>query len=183
MADPWTYAGSVAQLDSGSADVTLVDESTFAISGRAGDITPGSAQGLFVLDTRVVSRFEILINGAPTEPLAAVADDPFSSTFVSRSLPPAGRSDSTLMVFRSRYVGQGMREDVTIRNFGDEPSLCTVELFVDADFADLFAVKEGRADDRATQGTTEARVEEGLSIDGAAADPELPSPTGSIVLT
>jgi glycogen debranching enzyme len=184
MADPWTYAGSVAQLDSGSADVTLVDESTFAISGRAGDITPGSAQGLFVLDTRVVSRFEILINGAPTEPLAAVADDPFSSTFVSRCLPPAGRSDSTLMVFRSRYVGQGMREDVTIRNFGDEPSLCTVELFVDADFADLFAVKEGRADDRATQGTTEARVDGGVSTDGAAAtDPELPSPTGSIVLT
>ena len=72
MADPWTYAGSVAQLDSSSGDVTLVDESTFAISGRAGDITPGSAQGLFVLDTRIVSRFEILVNGSPAEPLAAV---------------------------------------------------------------------------------------------------------------
>ena len=90
MADPWTYAGSVAQLDSTSGDVTLVDESTFAISGRAGDITPGSAQGLFFRDTRVVSRFEILVNGSPTEALAAVADDPFSSTFVSRCIPPAG---------------------------------------------------------------------------------------------
>jgi glycogen debranching enzyme len=145
MAEPWTYAGPVAQLDDSHGVVTLVDESTFAISGQAGDITPGAAQGLFVRDTRILSRFEVLVNGARTEPLAAVTDNPFSSTFVSRCLPPAGRADSTLMVFRSRYVGQGMREDLTIRNFGDEASLCSVELFVSADFADLFAVKEGRA--------------------------------------
>ena len=182
MADPWTYAGSVAQLDSSSGDVTLVDESTFAISGRAGDITPGSAQGLFVLDTRIVSRFEILVNGSPAEPLAAVTDDPFSSTFVSRC-PPAGRADSTLMVFRSRHVGQGMREDLTIRNFGDEPSLCTVELFVDADFADLFAVKESRILEPDARGTTEAAVA-GPPADGpGSSDPELPLPTGSIVMT
>ncbi len=145
MADPWTYAGPVAQLDAGRGVVTLVDESTFAISGDAGDITPGAAQGLFVRDTRILSRFEVLVNGTRTEPLAAVTDNPFSSTFVSRSLPPPGRADSTLMVFRSRYVGQGMREDLTLRNFGDEPSLCSLEVFVGADFADLFAVKEGRA--------------------------------------
>ena len=48
------------------------------------------------------------------------------------------------MVFRSRYVGRGMREDLTIRNFADEPAMCTVELLVGCDFADLFAVKEGR---------------------------------------
>ncbi len=160
MADPWNYAGSVTRLDAAAGVVTLVDESTFTISGRAGDISPGSAQGLFVRDTRIVSRFEVLVNGTPTEPLASVTDDPFSATFVSRCLPPHGRADSTLMVFRSRYVGQGMREDLTIRNFGDEPSLCSVELFVDADFADLFAVKEGRADVGTSQGTIEAVVSE-----------------------
>ena len=37
-----------------------------------------------------------------------------------------------------------MREDLAIRNFADEPALCTVEVFVGSDFADLFAVKEGR---------------------------------------
>jgi glycogen debranching enzyme len=144
MAEPWTYAGPVAQLDASNSVVTLVDESTFAISGGAGDITAAGAQGLFVRDTRILSRFEVLVNGSVTEPLAAVTDNPFSSTFVSRCLPPPGRADSTLMVFRSRYVGQGMREDLSIRNFGDEPSLCSLEVFVGADFADLFAVKEGR---------------------------------------
>ncbi len=73
-----------------------------------------------------------------------MTDDPFSATFVSRCMPAPGRADSTLMVFRSRYVGQGMREDLTIRNFADEAAVCTVQVFVGSDFADLFAVKEGR---------------------------------------
>ncbi len=144
MAEQWNYAGPVTQLSSSQGVVTLVDESTFAISGSAGDMSPGGAQGLFVRDTRIISRFEVLVNGTGTEPLAAVTDDPFSATFVSRCLPAPGRADSTLMVFRSRYVGQGMREVLSLRNFADEATACTVEVFVGADFADLFAVKEGR---------------------------------------
>ncbi len=144
MSDPWNYAGPVTQLGSGTGSVTLVDESTFAISGSAGDIAPGAAQGLFFRDTRIVSRFEVLIDGSPAEPLAAVTDDPFSATFVSRNHPEPGRADSTLMIFRSRHVGQGMRDELTLRNFSDEATACTVDVLVDADFADLFAVKEGR---------------------------------------
>ncbi len=125
--------------------MTLVDESTFAISDRAGDIVPGTAHGLFVRDTRVISRLELRIDGRRLESLAAVDHDPFSAVFVSRGWPAAGRADSTLMVFRSRYVGNGMREDLEIRNVGDEATTCLVEAFVNADFADLFAVKEGRA--------------------------------------
>ena len=87
------------------------------------------------------------MNGTRPEALAVVSDDPFSATFVSRCPPRPGMADSTLMVFRPRYVGQGMREDIVIRNFGDEPTFCSVELFVDSDFADLFAVKEGRFGD------------------------------------
>src|SRR6202167_2900667 len=144
MSDPWTYSGRVTVLDQASGVVTLVDESTFAISGLAGDMVVGSAQGLFVRDTRMLSRMELRVNGARPEALAAVTDNPFWATFVSRCRPRPGLSDSTLMVFRARYVGQGMREDLVIRNFWDEPTFCAVEMFVDSDFADLFAVKEGR---------------------------------------
>ena len=144
MSDPWTFSGKVAGLGQAGGVVTLVDESTFAISGREGDVVTPSAEGLFVRDTRILSRFELRVNGARPEALAVVSDDPFSATFVSRCPPRPGLADSTLMVFRRRYVGQGMREDLVIRNFGDEPTFCSVELFVDSDFADLFAVKEGR---------------------------------------
>ena len=145
MATPWTYAGRVASLGAAEGIVTLVDESTFAISNRAGDIVPGSAQGLFIGDKRVISRFELMVGGATLEPLAAINSDPYSATFVARSAPSPGRADSTLMIFRTRYVGQGMREDIVIHNFGDETTICVLEGFIDADFADLFAVKEGRA--------------------------------------
>ncbi len=144
MADPWNFAGPVTQHDASAGVVTLVDESTFAISGSAGDMTTGSAQGLFVRDTRLLSSFELRVDGARTEPLSAVTDAPFSATFVSQCLPALGRADSTLMVFRSRHVGQGMREDLSIRNFADEPAHCTVQVLLRSDFADLFAVKEGR---------------------------------------
>jgi glycogen debranching enzyme len=166
MAELWTYAGPVTQLDSSAGVVTLVDESTFVISGSAGDIEPGAAQGLFVRDTRILSRFELLINGVRTEPLSAVTDDPFSSTFVSRCLPPARRADSTLMVFRSRYVGQGMREDLSIRNFGAEDTVCSVEIFLGADFADLFAVKEGRASRGEAGGEVVTALTTATSVDG-----------------
>ena len=146
MSDPWNYSGQVADAGGSSGAITLVDESTFAISSRSGDILVGGSQGLFVRDSRILSRLELRVNGQRTETLAAVANDPFSATFVSRCRPKAGMADSTLVVFRSRHVGRGMREDVVMRNFADEPTYCSVELFVQADFANLFAVKEGRVD-------------------------------------
>ena len=177
MSDPWNYAGPVTQLGSGTGSVTLVDESTFAISGSTGDITPGAAQGLFFRDTRIVSRFEVLVNGARAEHLAAVADDPFSATFVSRNLPAPGRADSTLMVFRSRHVGQGMREELTLRNFSDEATACTIEILVDADFADLFAVKEGRVAAGVNAGAVTTEVVGGRPRSDMATDGPIPSVT------
>jgi glycogen debranching enzyme len=159
VSNPWTFAGQVTGLDRSAGVVTLVDESTFSISGRMGDIAPGGAQGLFVRDTRILSRLELLVNGRRPEPLEAISEDPFSATFVSRTQPTSGRADSTLMVFRSRYVGQGMREDIVLRNFGEEATFCKVELFVDSDFADLFAVKEGRAGEDAGEGEASRRAE------------------------
>lgn len=145
VSTPWNYAGRVTGVNAPQGAVTLVDESTFTISQVNGDITPGGANGLFVRDTRLLSRLQLRIDGQELESLAAVNTTPFSATFVSRCSPAAGHADSTLMVFRSRHVGQGMREDLVLRNFGDEATVCLVEAFIDADFADLFAVKEGRA--------------------------------------
>ena len=46
---------------------------------------------------------------------------------------------------RHRYVGNGMREDIVVRNLGRETAGVLLLLEVDADFAGLFEVKEGRA--------------------------------------
>ncbi len=45
---------------------------------------------------------------------------------------------------RSRELGVGILEDITVRNHSREPAVCVVELEIDADFADLFEVKDAR---------------------------------------
>lgn len=147
MSDPWNFSGTVTSLGTVGRGVTLVEEATFAISDLSGEFIPGGAQGLFVQDTRVISRWEMLINSARPELLATVSDDHYSATFVYRVRPREGLADSTLMAFRTRYIGRGMREDLLLKNFGDEPAFCSIDLYIDADFANLFAVKEGRLDE------------------------------------
>jgi glycogen debranching enzyme len=143
MPDPWTTTAS-ASLASADGIVTLVEGSAFCISSRAGDIDPAHPQGLFFRDTRFLSEMRVMLNGVAPESLSATTADPFSGIFVLRGLPSPGRADSHLMVFRRRYVGRGMREDLEIRNFGEEAAFCLIELVIGADFADLFEVKEGR---------------------------------------
>jgi glycogen debranching enzyme len=141
MPQPWTSSAS-ASLEGGI--VTLVEGSSFAISLPSGDMLPGHPHGVFFRDTRFLSEFRLRVNDEWPEPLAAQTLDPFSAAFVLRAAPPAGRADSHLVVFRNRFVGRGMREDVTIHNYGEEPAFCAVEIQFDCDFADLFEVKESR---------------------------------------
>lgn len=157
MPDPWTTSAS-ASLGAGGV-VTLVEGSAFCISGRTGDLHPGRPEGLFFRDTRFLSDLRLLLNGAVPEPLAATTVDPFSAVFVLRDLPRRGKADSHLVAYRRRYVGRGMRENLLIENFGEEPAFCAIELSIGADFADLFEVKEGRVEKK----TGEYDVETGES--------------------
>ena len=126
--------------------VTLVEGSTFCISESGGDIPGGQPQGLFVQDTRVLSRWTLTFDGRPAEPLTVRHEDPYAAAFIGRLPPPAGAAaDAGLLVVRHRYIGDGMREDITIRNTARRPAQVTVTLAAAADFADLFEVKAGRA--------------------------------------
>jgi glycogen debranching enzyme len=142
-ASPTLLSGSALRTSSHGA-VTLVDESTFCISDQAGDIIPDGPRGLFFQDMRILSRLELRVNGTPVEALATVSENPFNASFVTRAKPAERMADSTVLVFRSRYLGRGMREDIALRNYGREAAYASIEIFLDVDFADIFAVKEGR---------------------------------------
>ena len=125
--------------------MTLVEGTTFCICARSGDIRPGAEHGLFFRDTRFLSRFQLTVDGLELDPLGAQCPAPYAGTFIARRPPKAGIADSTLLVVRHRYVGNGMREDIVVRNLGRETAGVILSLEVDADFAGLFEVKEGRA--------------------------------------
>ena len=155
----------------GRGEVTLIEGSSFCVSDGNGDIQTGATQGLFFRDTRLLSRWRMLIDGHPLQGLTVQHDEPLSATFVCRAAPGPGLADSAMLVRRSRHLGDGMREDVVVENLGAEPVRCTVTLELDADFADVFEVKENHLrvdrDDLHTEvvagGLDLARVWEGRS--------------------
>src|ERR1700747_2385207 len=119
MPQPWTTSAS-ATIGGAGGIMTLVEGSSVFIASRAGEIDPEHPQGLFFRDTRFVSELRLTLNGAAPECLAATTSDPFSAVFVLRGHPSRGRADSHLVVFRRRYIGRGMREDIEIQNYGEE---------------------------------------------------------------
>lgn len=161
--------------------VTLIDGSTFCLSDRLGNIHPGTSQGMFFQDARVISRWELTLDGKQVDPLSVQSSEAFTAQFVMRKPPRPGLADSTLLVVRNRLLADALWETVTLDNLGRESTVVTIELHADADFADLFAVKEGRAplngaDATVTDGemflTDRSDHVRGLSI-SATADPTL----------
>jgi len=128
----------------GQGAITLVEGSAFCISLQNGDIFPDHPHGVFHQDTRILSRWCLTINGQQLEPLGAWTASPYQGTYIGRAVRADGRSDSPLTVERRRELGAGIVEDITIHNYALQPAPCEVSLSVDADFADLFEVKDGR---------------------------------------
>lgn len=126
--------------------VTLLEGRSFCISSLAGDVQRDRPHGLFISDTRVLSCWRLAIDGEPVENLSTVAEstEPYRATFIGRTPPRQWAADSTMLVVRTRYIGDGMEEHVFLRNFGHEAASAILTMAVDVDFADLFAVKEGR---------------------------------------
>jgi glycogen debranching enzyme len=129
----------------GTAVVTLVEGRTFCLSNTHGDIVPGTSHGLFFRNTRVLSRWELLVDGHTPEALSVQTPEAFTGQFILRRAPRAGFCDSNLLLVRERFIAGGLRETITIENLGHESTVVSLEIHADADFADLFAVKEGRA--------------------------------------
>ena len=94
-------------------------------------MSPGSSQGLFVRDTRFLSRFELRVNGAADRGAGRGDRRPVLGHLRLPVPPPAGRADSTLdgLPLAATSARACARTSV-IRNFGDEPAFCSVELFV-----------------------------------------------------
>lgn len=125
-------------------EITVLDGSTFFRSRRNGDVIADRPQGLFVLDTRVISSWELLLDDQPLEALGAYGEEPFAVTFITRGALRPGGVEPTVVVERRRMVADGAREDIVVHNYGTEALGGQLTLVVDGDFADVFSVKDGR---------------------------------------
>ncbi|MDH4146001.1 MAG: amylo-alpha-1,6-glucosidase [Acidimicrobiia bacterium] len=166
MDEPWTFSGEAASWSSLGGVLSLVQGHSFCISGRTGDIRPDAAQGLFFRDVRHVHRYRLELSGGILDPLSVHRDNPFTGTIVQRWRPVGETGASRLLVVRRRYVGRGMREDIELTSYAPTPTELRLRLTVGADFADVFAVKEGRVPAGSTHPTTARLVARGVELLG-----------------
>jgi len=142
--------------------VSSLQGSTFVVSDRAGDIegSPADPHGLFFRDTRFLSRWKLTLDGEPVSPLST--DDvhySYAQFFLVRGTGTI-YADSSISVLRQRLVGDGFHEDLTVMNHGAAPVELHVRYEADADFADLFEVKDAMP----KKGTHSRRVEDGKLV-------------------
>ncbi|HEX7290616.1 MAG TPA: glycogen debranching N-terminal domain-containing protein, partial [Conexibacter sp.] len=124
--------------------LSVLDGSTFLVGDRRGDMRAeeGREHGFFSEDTRFVSRWVLRVDAAPLQLLGLDQDAHYAARFF---LAPGVSPDDAApySVMRRRLVDHVWMEEVTVTNHRHTISDLAVTLELDADFADLFEVKEG----------------------------------------
>jgi glycogen debranching enzyme len=120
--------------------ISILDGSTFVVSDRRGDFdaSPTETHGLFLEDTRFLSRWILTVGGIRPKTLSIDDQAYFRVQFFEAVTTGTIYVDSHLSVVRRRSVTIGFEEEIEIHNHAKQP----VELEVGADFADLFEVKD-----------------------------------------
>src|SRR5215208_5752110 len=136
---------------------------TVLATGLDGQVHPAANQGLFVRETRLLSRYEYSADGLPFETSAQSCIEPHTwlGHYILRA-PAAGvgeldrgsgmvpaSTEETLELRVFRRVGEGLHEDLHLTNYGRTPSAFTFGIRIEADFADYVE----RWGDRRQRGT------------------------------
>src|SRR5207253_4643789 len=119
--------------------VKILDGNTFVVSDARGDIEASQSDptGLFSFDTRFLSRWVLTINGERLNALSTDDLQYFETRFFL--VPGTGTVyvDSQLSVIRTRAVGDGFFESLTILNHQNQACDLAVRIDSGCDFADL----------------------------------------------
>jgi glycogen debranching enzyme len=145
--------------------VSILDGNSFLVTDRRGDVETASRdhpQGLFHFDTRFLSKWILTVNGIRPSVLSI---ENLHYYEVQHFLVPESGTvyiNSEVSLIRKHFVTQGFVETLTILNHADEPKEMHLRIEVDADFDDLFEVKDALK----KKGEFYRRVEEGALVIG-----------------
>ncbi len=123
---------------------------TFVVSDPLGDIL-GDGDGLFDDDTRLLSRFRLLLGETTPSLLStAISHDNvfFTANMANRPLPPLGGHslpEGVIHIERRRFLWQRhLHERLMFTNYGQTPAVVPLVLLFAADFHDMFEVRGSR---------------------------------------
>lgn len=162
MTEAWS-SGEDPSVPLGVGTLSLIEGSTFCVSARGGDIIPRELHGLYVRDTRVLSRWILRVGGSAVHTLSVRQPDPYAAEVVGWA-SVGEDTPGHLVVIRRRYVGDGMREDIEVQNHSSRALDGVVTIDVDADFADVFEIKSGHVP--GLEEVARDRTDEGVTMTG-----------------
>jgi len=132
----------------------LKHENLFMLSSAHGDIRPdGRGLGMYESDTRVLSTYDLSLNGVRPVVLRAGPAASFQGSiqltnpdlFADQARELDGSEvvlrRQSLGVVRERVIANGFRERITITNYTTGPERALVTLALDADYADIFELR------------------------------------------
>jgi glycogen debranching enzyme len=124
--------------------VSVLDGSTFAVSDTQGDMLYQHNQvlGVFFRDTRHLSEWRLTVNGRSMDALSDYSPSYDRAEFFLVVGTNTVYRNPTVSIRRIRQVGDGMREELHISNNCMDEVRIEVAVLFDADFADVFAVKD-----------------------------------------
>lgn len=125
----------------GQQDLTTIAGHAFIVSDALGDIAAGADQGLFVADTRFLSRYTLRLAGQEPILLRSGPVGPAETHVYATNAAFDGHPAHTLELIRCRRLDQAFVETISLTNRGLKPVEIEVALTFDADFADIFEVR------------------------------------------
>lgn len=111
-----------------------------------GQMRTDQLHGLFARDTRVLSTYQLRINGRPWRLLGRSRPDPSTGRWEFQNPPlkdPATITDEgSLLLSLERKVSDSLQDRLRVFSFSDRPARFRLSLQLDGDFSDIFEVKE-----------------------------------------
>ncbi|HKC27035.1 MAG TPA: glycogen debranching N-terminal domain-containing protein, partial [Jatrophihabitans sp.] len=124
--------------------VDILDGSTFVVSNDCGDIdgSPAEPHGLFRDDTRYLSRWVLTLDDQRLASLSVDTTRYYAAQFFLAPGVASAYINAKVAVIRRRRVADGFHEMIAVTNHDSVATTMQMALLTDADFADLFEVKD-----------------------------------------
>jgi glycogen debranching enzyme len=139
------------------AETLYVSQNRTVLATRRDGFMNGEPDhGLFVRSTRLLSRYEYRLNGKPMLPTGLsnveqhtwlgyyVAPAPHAVNDYVTQGPGGASAQETIELRLSRFISDGLHEDVDVTNFTQRTAALVLELSLDGDFADMSETRGDR---------------------------------------
>ena len=151
-ANPWpgvvanpglpTPGGRSLPPDLGPGAVAVLEGVSFMYSDGTGDVPSGSIGGLVHADTRLLSTWELLIDGHRLLPLRSGNTEHYSAVFFLTNPELPGLRPNEFGLRRRRSLDSFLHERIEVWCFARDRDRIELRLRAGNDFADLFEIKD-----------------------------------------